>query len=71
MRIQMLGKMDLIQGLARGQEELRGIVNKLHQDECNRMRKTVETRDHVINQPLMRQEVGLVESRPFQIVVAS
>ena len=32
MRIQMLGQMTLIQSLARGQEEMRTVVNKLHQD---------------------------------------
>ena len=31
MRIQLLGQMDLIQNLARGQEDLRILVNKLHQ----------------------------------------
>ena len=32
MRIQMLGQMTLIQNLARGQEELRILINKLQQD---------------------------------------
>ena len=31
-RTQMMGQMDLIQDLARGQEELRTIINQLHQD---------------------------------------
>ena len=30
MRTHMLGQMALIQGLARGQEELRAIINQLH-----------------------------------------
>ena len=71
MRIQMLGKMALIQSLARGQEELRALVNKLHQDGCNRMKQTIEVGDQVINQPLMRQEVGLVVNGPFQIAATS
>ena len=32
MKTQMLGKMALIQGLARGQEEMRAIIKKLHQE---------------------------------------
>ena len=32
MRTQMLRQMDLIQGLARGQEEMRAIIKKLHQE---------------------------------------
>ena len=35
MRIQMIGKMALIQNLAQGQEELRTLVNKLRQNGCN------------------------------------
>ena len=67
MRTQMLGKMALIQGLARGQEELRSIINKLHQDGCNCMNQIIESGDQVIDQPSRRQEVGLVKSGPFQI----
>ena len=69
MKIQMMGQlvaqMALIQNLARGQEELRTLVNKLHQDSCNRMKQTVEIGDQVIIQPPMRKEAGLVESRHF------
>ena len=68
MRILMLGKMALIPILARGQEELRGIVNKLHQDGCNRMRQTVEAGDQVIHNSLMGKKVSL-ESGPFQMAV--
>ena len=71
MRTQMLGKMALIQGLARVQEELRGIVNKLYQDGFNRVKQTVEVGDQVINQPLRRQEVGLLKSGPFKIATTS
>ena len=53
MRTQMLGKMTVIQGLAQGQEELRAIINKLHQDGYNCMKQTVEAGDQVIHQPLM------------------
>ena len=35
------------------------------------MKQTVEAGDQVVNQPLMRQEVGLVESRPFQFAAIS
>ena len=62
----MITQMDLIQNLAREQEELRAIVNKLHQDGCNHMKQTVETGDQVIHQPLMGQKVSL-ESRPFKM----
>ena len=40
MRIQMISQMALIQNLARGQEELRIRINKLHQGKCNRIEKT-------------------------------
>ena len=66
MRTQMLGKMALIQGLARGQEELRAIITKIHQDGCNRKKQTVEVGDQFIKQPPRRQEVG-----PFQIATTS
>ena len=68
---QMVGQMALIQNFAQGQEELRTLVNKLHQDRCNRMKQIVEAGDQVINQPPKRQEVGLVESGPFQIAATS
>ena len=71
MRIQMLGQMSLIQNLTHIQEELRILVNKLHQDRCNRMKQTVKIGDQVINHPPKRQEVGLVESKPFQIAATS
>ena len=71
MRIQMLGQMALIQGLARGQEELRTIINKLHQDGYNRMKQAVEAGDQVIDQPPRRQEFGLVKSGTFQITTTS
>ena len=71
MRIQMGSQMALIQNLARGQEELRGIVNKLHLDGCNRVNQTVKVGDQIIDQPPRRQEVGLVNSGPFQISTTS
>ena len=71
MRTQMLGKMALIQGLARGQEELRAIINQLHQDKHNRMKQAVEAGDQVIDQHPRRQDIGLVKSGPFQISTTS
>ena len=75
MKVQMMGKMvgqmALIQNLARGQEDLRALVNMLHQDGCNHMGEIARIGDRVVSQPMMRQEVGLVESGPFQIVVMS
>ena len=71
MRIQMSNQMALIQNLARGQEDMRALINKLHQDGCNRMKQTVKVGDQFINQPPMRQEVGLVKRRPFKIVDTS
>ena len=35
------------------------------------MKQTVETGDQVVNQPLVRQEIGLAESRPSQIASIS
>ena len=35
------------------------------------MGRMVRIWDQIINQPLMRQEVGLVESRPFRIATTS
>ena len=67
MRIQMMGQKALIQNLARGQEELRILVNKLHRDEYSHMGGTVRMGDQIINQPPMRHEVGLVKSRSSRI----
>ena len=64
MRIHMSSQMTLIQSLSRGKEELRILVSKLPQDGYNCMEQAVEARVQVINQPLMRQKVGL-KSRPF------
>ena len=58
MRTQMLGQIALIQGLARRQEELKAIINQLHQDGYNSMKQTVEAEDQVIDQPLRRQRFG-------------
>ena len=63
--------MALTQHIAQGQEELRILIYKLYQDEYNFMEHTVKIGDQVINQPPMRQEVGLVESRPFQTTATS
>ena len=62
----MVGQVALIQNLARGQEELRVLVNKLHQDGCNHMEQTTRIRDRVINQPQMKQE-DWVERTPFKM----
>ena len=51
---QMVGQMALIQNLAQGQEDLRVLVNKLHQDRCNQMGQTARIGDQVINQPPMK-----------------
>ena len=61
--------MDIIQNLAQGQEELRALVNKLHQDGCNHIKQTVKIGDQVINQPPIRQEEDLVERTPFKMSV--
>ena len=66
---QMVGQMALIQNLAYGQEELLSFINKLHQDGCNHMGQTARIGDRVINQPPMRQEVGLVERTPFKMAI--
>ena len=68
MRIQMMGKMALIQNLAQGQEGLRAFLNKLHQDGCRSMKQTVKIVDQGINQPPVREEVG---NRPFMITTTS
>ena len=67
----MLGQMYLIQVLARGQEELRTIINKLHQDKYNNMKKTVKAEDQIINQPPRRQEFGMVNNGPLQVATTS
>ena len=59
--------MTLIQNLAQGQEEPRALVNKIHQDGYNCMKQTIKDRDQVINQPLLQQEVSLVERTPFKM----
>ena len=63
----MLGQMALIQNLARGQEEIRVLVNMLHQDGCNHMEKTTRIGDRVFNQPQLKQEDS-VEKTPFKTV---
>ena len=63
--------MALIQNLARGQEGLRAFLNKLRQYGCRSMKQTVKIVDQGINQPLVREEVGLVRNRPFQIATTS
>ena len=42
---QLVGQMALIQNLARGQEELRVLINKLYQDKCNQLGQTVRVED--------------------------
>ena len=54
---QLVGQMALIQNLAQGREELRVLVNKLHQDGCNQVGKTTRVEDQVSIQPPLRQEV--------------
>ena len=54
---QLVGQMALIQNLAHGQEVLRVLINKLHQDGCNQMGQTTRVEDQVIIQPPLRQEV--------------
>ena len=51
---QLVGQISLIQNLAQGQEELRALVNQLHQDGCNHMKQTVKIGDQVTNQQPMR-----------------
>ena len=68
---QLVGQMALIQNLAQGQEELRALVNQLHQDGCNRMKQTVKIGDQVTTQPPMRQEAGSGENKPFRITATS
>ena len=53
---QLVGQMALIQNLAQGQEELKVLVNQLHQDGCNRMGKRIRIGNQVTAQPPMRQE---------------
>ena len=67
----MLGKMALIQGLAREQEELRTIISQLHQDIYNNMKQTVKVGDQVIDQPPRRQGFGLVKNGPLQVTTTS
>ena len=46
---QLVGQMALIQNMAQGQEELRVLINKLHQDGYNGMKQAVEAGDQVID----------------------
>ena len=71
MRTQMLGQMALIQGLTREQEELRTIINQLHQDRYNNMKQTVKVEDQVINQLPRSQRFGLMKNRPLQVSTTS
>ena len=70
MRIQMLGQMALIQGLAREQEELRTMISQLHQDRSN-MKQPVRVRDQAFDQLPRGQESGMVKNRPLQIATTS
>ena len=70
-RTQMLGQTTLIQSLAREQEELRIIINQLHQDRYNSMKQTVEAGDQVIHQPPRRQRFGLVKNGLLQVDTTS
>ena len=65
---QLVGQMALIQNLAQGQEELKGLINKLHRDDCNQMGQTSRIGDQIIIQPPLRQEA---ERRPPQFASAS
>ena len=71
MKTPMLGQMALIQGLALEQEELRTIINQLHQGRYNSMKQTIEARDQVIDQPPRRQGFGLMKNRPLQVATTS
>ena len=42
---QLVGQMTLIQNLAQGPEELRALVNQLHQDGFNRVKQTIKIGD--------------------------
>ena len=42
---------------------MRILINELHQNECDRIEQTAKVGDLIINQPPMRQETDLVESR--------
>ena len=53
MRIQMMGQMALVQNLARGQEELRILINKLHQDRYDCMGQTARIWGLINDQPLL------------------
>ena len=64
---QLVGQMALIQNLARGQEELRTLINKLRHDGCNQIEQIARRGDQVTTQPPMRQEVSLRERRHSQI----
>ena len=64
---QLRSQMVLIQNLAQGQEELRVLINKLRQDDCNHMGQTTRIGNQVTAQPPMRQEDG----RPSQFAATS
>ena len=67
----MLGQMALMQGLAQEQEELRIIINQLHQDRYNNMKQIVKAGDQVINQLPRSQRFGLMKNRPLQVATTS
>ena len=54
---QLVGQMALIQNLAQGHEELKVLINKLHQDGCNQMGQTTKVEDQVTIHSPLRQEV--------------
>ena len=62
---------EMFLNLYKGQEELRAIINQLHQDGYNSMKQTVEAGDQVIDLPPRRKKVVLVKSGPFQIATTS
>ena len=70
MKTQMLGQMALIQGLARKQEELRTVINLLHQDKYNSMKPAVRVGDQTGNQPPRSQRSGPM-NRPLQAATTS
>ena len=71
MKTHMLGQMALIQGLAREQEELRTMINQLHQDRYNSRKQIVKADDQVINQLPRSQRFGLMKNRPLQVATTS
>src|ERR1044072_1166116 len=59
----MTGQMDLIQNLARGQEELRVFINELLKFEDNRMVRTARVGDPSVNLPPMRPKLTCSQER--------